>query len=305
MENKGKELYVKNEINLIFQGETEKYKKIYYYELILRENYACASDILRLIILYKYGGIYIDVDTLPYFDDNFKNTNCYLNTINMVNNESICIAKSQAFINIIDNKKYNHKKINGFILKDRNITYLMASKLTRLIKLDLISKKFLNINPLGRIYCPEGLLLLSTLPFLDGIFFSNIICSHPNSRFLKLLLRKIYRLYLYIEKNEYLYNLSNSLNKTQTINYKNNILSSYRNDKIAENDYVTYHLTGPKLIVKTLVKVIFKLFKFSHDFSVVELLRLLQNNDIGIGFTNQNLDTPEGLESVWRKQNEL
>ncbi|WP_214644427.1 TcdA/TcdB catalytic glycosyltransferase domain-containing protein, partial [Aliivibrio fischeri] len=37
----------------------------YYFELKFRGNLAAASDILRLIILFKYGGVYIDVDTLP------------------------------------------------------------------------------------------------------------------------------------------------------------------------------------------------------------------------------------------------
>lgn len=37
----------------------------YYFELKFRGNLAAASDILRLIILFKYGGVYVDVDTLP------------------------------------------------------------------------------------------------------------------------------------------------------------------------------------------------------------------------------------------------
>ena len=38
---------------------------IYYLELTLRANAAAAADILRLLILHKQGGVYIDVDTLP------------------------------------------------------------------------------------------------------------------------------------------------------------------------------------------------------------------------------------------------
>ncbi|WP_305425534.1 TcdA/TcdB catalytic glycosyltransferase domain-containing protein [Photobacterium leiognathi] len=44
---------------------TEIISSPYYFEVKFRGNLAAASDILRLIILFKYGGFYIDVDTLP------------------------------------------------------------------------------------------------------------------------------------------------------------------------------------------------------------------------------------------------
>ena len=40
-------------------------REMYFNELILRHNAACASDILRLSLLYRDGGMYVDVDTLP------------------------------------------------------------------------------------------------------------------------------------------------------------------------------------------------------------------------------------------------
>ncbi|WP_446444294.1 TcdA/TcdB catalytic glycosyltransferase domain-containing protein [Serratia marcescens] len=53
-------------------------KYYYYYEIILRHNIASASDIVRLLIIYQYGGTYIDVDTLPYIDNIYHKLNKYI-----------------------------------------------------------------------------------------------------------------------------------------------------------------------------------------------------------------------------------
>ncbi|WP_317984351.1 TcdA/TcdB catalytic glycosyltransferase domain-containing protein [Vibrio penaeicida] len=50
------------EERVLYSNEVEK---CYTKEVILRANLACASDILRLCILKKFGGVYLDVDTLP------------------------------------------------------------------------------------------------------------------------------------------------------------------------------------------------------------------------------------------------
>lgn len=55
--------YVLQDINsLAWQGIDKKY---YYQELALRQNFAAASDLLRLEILYQQGGAYFDIDFLP------------------------------------------------------------------------------------------------------------------------------------------------------------------------------------------------------------------------------------------------
>ncbi len=57
------------EERVLYSNEVEK---CYTKEVILRANLACASDILRLCILKKFGGVYLDVDTLPCLDHIFK-----------------------------------------------------------------------------------------------------------------------------------------------------------------------------------------------------------------------------------------
>ncbi|MBT2979769.1 TcdA/TcdB catalytic glycosyltransferase domain-containing protein, partial [Vibrio anguillarum] len=49
----------------------------YELEMYLRGNLAAASDIARLVILRQYGGLYVDVDTLPVSEGIFNETYGY------------------------------------------------------------------------------------------------------------------------------------------------------------------------------------------------------------------------------------
>ncbi|MEJ3633928.1 TcdA/TcdB catalytic glycosyltransferase domain-containing protein, partial [Vibrio vulnificus] len=73
MEQLGSFVNVKNVGQYDFLAEC--YYRFYLTEVLLRNNLAAASDILRLSLLYKYGGTYIDVDTLPPLDHIFSKTN--------------------------------------------------------------------------------------------------------------------------------------------------------------------------------------------------------------------------------------
>ncbi|HBH8012215.1 TPA: TcdA/TcdB catalytic glycosyltransferase domain-containing protein, partial [Escherichia coli] len=66
---------IKKNIAELFCNDFDDFMKYYYYEIILRCNLASASDIIRLLIIYQYGGVYIDVDTLPYTDNIYYNLN--------------------------------------------------------------------------------------------------------------------------------------------------------------------------------------------------------------------------------------
>ncbi|MGM8317419.1 TcdA/TcdB catalytic glycosyltransferase domain-containing protein, partial [Clostridium perfringens] len=69
-------------------------KSIYEQELLMRFNLASASDIIRVIVLNKLGGIYLDVDVLPgikkhIFKDINKPTNISENKWQMIQLETI------------------------------------------------------------------------------------------------------------------------------------------------------------------------------------------------------------------------
>ncbi|MBO2006751.1 hypothetical protein J4732_07605 [Serratia marcescens] len=69
--------------------------KYYYYEIILRCNLASASDIIRLLIIYQYGGTYVDVDTLPYTDNIYHGVNKHIEEEGIVESDSflLCVFK--------------------------------------------------------------------------------------------------------------------------------------------------------------------------------------------------------------------
>ena len=54
------------DINILIEKEEYCHENdIYNFEIFFRTNLAAASDVIRLLILYEFGGIYIDIDTLP------------------------------------------------------------------------------------------------------------------------------------------------------------------------------------------------------------------------------------------------
>lgn len=110
------------------------------------------------------------------------------------------------------------------------------------------------------------------------------------------------RYYQYIENNGHLFqfcNFDQSLTKNKSTF---GILRYYRNDRFNNNDFVTYYLSGPKLIVSTITFVIKLISGKLNDRQIFNYLCTLQDDEKGIGFINQTLDTPGGLESKWRNQ---
>lgn len=72
------------------------------HELNMVDNYGAKADILRLEILYKYGGIYSDIDSksLKKFDEKFlKDTVTYIESgWNNLSNAFLCFSKENIFI---------------------------------------------------------------------------------------------------------------------------------------------------------------------------------------------------------------
>jgi mannosyltransferase OCH1-like enzyme len=55
----------------------DEFRHYYFREIALRANLAAASDILRLHVIYQFGGVYVDCDTLPSLDHVFAKTGAY------------------------------------------------------------------------------------------------------------------------------------------------------------------------------------------------------------------------------------
>lgn len=285
------------EIRMLFIGENETLRKAYYCELILRGNLACASDIIRLMVLKKYGGIYLDVDTLPDLSVNFKETNSYLKKMNLIENESLSILKSAAFLIKFGKGENIQSYLRFFYENISNVDYKTFDHVINLIDQDIRYKDILP-SALGDVFVYKGMISLSTLPFIKGVFYSNVICSEVDSRLVKMMLQRIARSYEYLEKNGMLYSIYDigKFNNERNSFYPTN----YRQDYLGNSMYVTKMLTGPDMIVSTLIRYIKKILKTDLKISEKTIIRILQDESIGIGFTKQTLDTPFGLITDWR-----
>lgn len=98
------------------------------HELNMVDNYGAKADILRLEILYKYGGIYSDIDSksLKPFDDVFlKDTVTYIESCwNNLCNAFLCFSKENEFIRYcIECLPYSYKMFLQSELK-KNDWYL-------------------------------------------------------------------------------------------------------------------------------------------------------------------------------------
>lgn len=291
-------LVEKNILDL-FEGKFSYFKKLYYYELILRNNLACASDIIRLIILYKYGGIYIDVDTLPYFDYIFHKTNSYLDKIGLLDNECVNIIKTESFVS-----KFKKCSTYTFLNKVKRFIEKMPStkqekiRILEFILYDMNHLCLEDLKPLNTVVAYKDLIILSSLNFIEGVFFNNIICSYPESKLVRIILREIKKRYRYIEKNNAVWKVD--LTPRNNHETDNSYLLYYRSYNSQYYQLVTLSLTGPQLIFNLILSLMYKILKLDKKISPKFLAQFIQNDYFGIGFTQQTLDTFLGIDSKWR-----
>lgn len=286
------------DINEIFTGFFSEYKRYYYYEVILRGNPACASDIVRLIILYLYGGIYIDVDTLPSLDSLFVQTDALLEAVQLTGNEALCLARSEAFLNHIENKDSENETIIRHLSAVTEMTVTLQDKIIAAIKRDLEGFTFKKIAPLPPIHVYPDFPALSSLPVLPGLYFNNIIAACKNGRSLRIILSTIKRKYGYLQKENALFSLPQETREAAPFLE----LLDYR--KEGSQTGATLWLTGPGTLIEVLLKLAWILLKPQADITPYALSLFMQNDRYGIAFFNQTLDTPMGLCSCWRDIND-
>lgn len=282
------------DISSLFADEFEEYKKYYYYEVIIRGNLTCASDIVRLILLYKFGGVYIDIDTLPYLDNVFLETNKLVSSAKCLNDENLALAKSEGVLSKLNNDNKIAENIEHYINLIHDTPRNVKDQITNSILNDLSKFSLKKIKPLGDVLVYENFLSLSSLVFLNGVYFNNIICSCAKSKALMIILMSIKKRYRYIEKNNALFNLKkNSTNN----NYLARLLE-YRYDEFRNTNFVTQSLTGPRLISEVLLALSYKVLGLDDDISPLLIATFMQNDSFGIAFLKQNMDTPLGLIST-------
>lgn len=89
---------VQNQLDSIMDEDCQRY---YIQEIALRGNMASSSDILRLNILYRQGGVYVDCDTLPDLDHIFPESNRYC-LENNISSLYVDVLKSELYLRNIE-----------------------------------------------------------------------------------------------------------------------------------------------------------------------------------------------------------
>lgn len=276
----------------LFEGGQAKYRKIYYYELILRGNLASASDIIRLLILFRFGGVYLDIDTLPDISGIFLKTRQVEITLGLENDERTCLAKSAAFMAwfkgcndvIVHAEKYLPDNTS---LSENNLESLKESIIE-----DLRIADDSSLTPLGKIKIYPDYILIGSVDFLPGIFFNNFLCAYPGSRLVRIILKTIYRHYTFLENNNAIFARGNILVPGQYCE----ILQGYRRRFDSFSDPITRWLTGPGAIIDTLTSLIYRLIPEAKVIPSEELGVLLQREEYNLTIKKQTLDTPMGLK---------
>lgn len=109
--------------------------KYYYYEIILRCNLASASDIIRLLIIYQYGGVYIDVDTLPYTDNIYYNLNNYIKKEGIIENDMFFLFKTACFLNKMNSRVTSSEYVGNYNAEALGVDVVRFEKIKRSLKL--------------------------------------------------------------------------------------------------------------------------------------------------------------------------
>lgn len=290
------DIIVKN-IDDVFNHDFFDFKKYYCYEIILRGNIASASDIVRLLIIYIYGGIYMDVDTLPQTNYIFKETNKFIIKEKIIEDDfmllfkTMCILNRLSHIDLEKHQYFMHYRESVGKEKEEYNTILS------LIEHDIADFSVKDISPLGEIYVHKNLLSVGSIKRLKGIYFNNFIASHKNAKILRIILRNMNKRYRFLEKNECIFQMYKD---DKSKEYLTRLLT-WRTELFTRNYSVTTALTGPGLIVETMLGLAYELLNVNKLTDPRYIAEYMQNDTFGIAFFKYNIDTPDGAKSTWQK----
>lgn len=289
--------FIKKCIAEIFCNGFDDFMRYYYYEIILRNNIASASDIARLLIVYQYGGIYIDVDTLPYIDNIYHGLNKYIEEEGIIESDSFLLFKTTCFLKKISSEGALSETVFSCDENELGLDVVVFEEIKRLIELDLSDFSLDMILPLGEIYVHKNLLALGSLRRFKGVYFNNFISSHQKSKAVRIILRAMKKRYRFLERKNCIFDCYIDDGSRC---YLTRILP-WRTELITRDYCVTSVLTGPGLIVEVLLGLAYEVFNIGCLIEPSSIAEYMQNPDFGIALFQHNIDTPDGAYSTWRK----
>lgn len=253
-----------------------KMKNVYEHELDLRSNFAAASDILRLYIEGKYGGIYSDIDLLPtmipiyeLLDKNTKLRNylelplpkdlelssiihSFFNEI-VLNNKDLIPSYKVTNNNSLQSLKYKLNNILHYSKLGNDFKEAIKNLPDEIVNIAK-DEKFKDINnlffKLGDVYVREG-----EFKIIRGN--NSFIMSHPiekQSDWLQNLIDTIHDNYAQVLSLE-INNPGLKLPYKQTGNISEGIVKYYRVDGLESNMDSTISISGPYAYNNVLDKI--------------------------------------------------
>lgn len=288
---------IKKNIADIFCADLDDFMKYYYYEIILRCNLASASDIVRLLIIYQYGGVYIDIDTLPCTNDIYCSLNKYIEKERIIESDSFLLFKTKLILNKIGLDGILTKDAVDFDAQELSVDADRFETINRLIRQDISNFSLDMIPSLGNMYVYKNLLALGTLKRLKGVYFNNFMSSHKRSKAIKIILMVMKKRYRFLERNDCIFSCYTG---GEAELYLSRLLT-WRTELITKNYCVTSALTGPGLIVEVLLGLAYDIFKIESSVEPSYIAEYMQNPAHGIALLQHNIDTPDGIYSAWRK----
>nr|WP_279630713.1 TcdA/TcdB catalytic glycosyltransferase domain-containing protein [Vibrio ouci] len=275
--------------------------KYYFYELILRNNLASASDILRLMILYKIGGTYLDFDTLPCIEHCFRNTNEHhkkqvdFNLVDIVKAEMV-LSRVRS-LHVLD---FNQRddRLSNILSGCVGIDSTLTNSLFR--DVDELDDRAI-FKPLEDQYVFKHGLKLSKSKRGLGEYNNNALVAHAGSKTVSIIIRQMLKRYAYIEKMGAIF--SGDIVSKGDDEYWSRLID-YRNDALCSMRNVTLFLTGPSLILETILSLSYELLDID-DVSSFTVSTLMQIPALGMSFTEQTQFTSEHMRSTWQSNDNL
>lgn len=289
--------FTKKCITELFCNGFDDFMRYYYYEIILRCNLASASDIVRLLIIYQYGGTYVDVDTLPYTDSIYHGLNKHIEDEVIIESNLFLLFKTVCFLKKTNSEELWPAAVIGCDENELGVDAVGFEKIKQLVEQDLSGFSLDMILPLGETYVHKNLLALGSLRRFKGVYFNNFISSHQKSKAIRIILRTMKKRYRFLEKSNCIFDCYVD-DKPKC--YLTRLLT-WRTELTTRDYCVTQVLTGPGLIVEVLLGLAYKVFNIEYSVEPHVIAEYMQNADFGIALFQHNIDTPDGVYSTWRK----
>jgi hypothetical protein len=287
----------------VFNMNARSFEQYYQYELILRHNLAAASDIVRLLILYHQGGMYVDFDTLPCFEHCFKRTNQHYP--HLVKRNMSQVVKSEIILDLLRKKqllKWGRPRQGLALLDDVMRTFFsdqpqfLQSLLTDIEGLK--SEQILPDFSLPSVYA-HGL-CLSAAKHAGGEFNNNVLIAHKHSKAVRIVLRTMMKRYTFIEQNGIVF--GERLSQGQTNDEYWLRFNDYRRDHLKTENHVTLFLTGPSMILETMLSLCYEVLDIEMC-SPSAVALALSHPQLGFSFHHQTQFTAEHMRSSWQQRN--